>query len=240
MVIFQPDAMIFYSPTSLTLLIDTFLSHWAVVESVNPAFGPLIVLGDVARSDLAAMRTALDEKAGTLGDAETDLTLARSQERALRKPLAEMMRVFNLKVRGDFPGTPWEDALAQVTGPAVAAGRLLDPLRRTLHIWRSIDAALPAPGFVLPMAKWDATSGDFAAGFDAWEAATNAVIDAEMDATLARLEQLARAKRAVAVMKAYGHGVKARLGDGPELVKSIPQLWPGPRRGARKKKRQQE
>jgi hypothetical protein len=49
---------------------------------------------------------------------------------------------------------------------------------------------------------------------------------AELEVKIARGKVQKAQDRATELLMAYGHGVRARLGNKSELVKSIPQMWP--------------
>jgi hypothetical protein len=101
-------------------------------------------------------------------------------------------------------------------------------------MWRSIleEPKRPVPGW-----EWPLTLGgdggsiaDFEAAMKAFDEAYQALGPARAKVKLARgaLEQAQ--SEAAALLMAYGHGVRARLGPRGALVRGLPQLWPRRRR----------
>jgi hypothetical protein len=200
------------------------------------AFGPLIVLGNCGIGDLIALRE-------TLAWGPVDVTAAHAGERLaaqalkpLRAALREGMRRFHLWVRSEFAGTKWERLLVHIPPLLAGIDRFRPPVRSTLVHWELLEEARPDVPFPQIRGMPPYSRAHFAEEFEQFEAALDAHTDAKSDLLLARVEWQMLEERAVAVMKAYGHAVKARLGDGARLTASLPQLWPGPRRGSRRKR----
>jgi hypothetical protein len=60
----------------------------------------------------------------------------------------------------------------------------------------------------------------------AFETAWRAWLRAELELKIARGALRLAQECATALLMAYGHGVRARLGQKRALVRSIPNLWP--------------
>src|SRR5437879_4417491 len=83
--------------------------------------------------------------------------------------------------------------------------RSVVPLRRSLELWRSVEAGNGGAEFRLGDWLPIRTRAQFAAGLDALEATWEARGDAATDVTLARTAWKQIETRAMAMMKAYGH-----------------------------------
>jgi hypothetical protein len=228
-----------FSPDSLLPIISTFLQHWEAVEEATPELGQLIVYYNTTRAGLDALREGIVAAPEAVAQTAGLIKLAREQEIDARRALLRMMKRFNMQVRADFADTLWERMLKLVPLADASFGNFLKPVRATHCLWVLLERETPGLRLTILGDGGRAGIEVYAAALQALEDAHDAVIDAGVDAALARAEQDILAERALAVMKAYGHGVKARLGDEHRLAGSLPQLWPGPRRGARKKKKRQ-
>lgn len=87
-------------------------------------------------------------------------------------------------------------------------------------------APLPGP-WEYPLTLTDGrTVQEFAAVVRVFEAADRAIIAAEVDLEIARGALQRAQAEATGLLMAYGHGVRARLGQKGFLVRTIPQVWP--------------
>lgn len=224
-------------PSHLISTIDEFLRHWNAVETVALAPGALVVLEGVRLEGLRELRALLDQEPVGVDSALAGLRLARGDWRDRCRGMHAAMKWFNGEVRADFPETAWVRCLARLPTPGDGFDAFVPPLRASARLWRSIESAhgRALVSRVLGVPAYG--RAEFVADLEALEAADEAMVDAELELRLARAMRELLEERAVAVMKAYGHAVKGRLGDEGPLVESIPQLWPGPRRGERRRGR---
>lgn len=237
-------------PSALISTIDDFITHWKLVERQQKllerqqnlvtwqqgAFGPLIVLGNLGLGDLMALRETLASDPVDVTAAYTGERLAAQALKPLRVALREGMRRFHLWVRSEFAGTKWERLLVHLPPLEAGSDRFRPPVRITLVLWELLEEAKPDEPFPQMFGASPYSRAHFAGEFEQFEAALDAHTDARFELELARVGWEMLEERAVAVMKAYGHAVKARLGDGARLTASLPQLWPGPRRGSRRRR----
>jgi hypothetical protein len=230
-------AMPVNGPATLLSTIDQFLSHWEMLDRLVAPQSPLVVLEDLPRAGLVALREALLAVPAAVDAAVLEEKLVRGREREMRPHLAFIMKRFNRMVRGNFPGTRFERLLQGMPGMEVAFFDFAVPVHVTQWLWARIEEASDGGGFRLltERGEWIG-SAELALDLAAFIAAHMDTVTAQTMADLARADRDILQERAVAVMKAYGHAVKARVGDGSRLAASLPQLWPGPRRGSRRKK----
>ncbi|MEA3188461.1 MAG: hypothetical protein QOD99_2291 [Chthoniobacter sp.] len=217
--------------------LEQFHSHWTLVDRVLAESGPLLVLDGIGREVLISIREELETMPTGLLEVLAEEKLATGRLRQLKARQCERMKLFNLRVRGDYPRTVWETVLRLVPNPEVSMARWLRPVRETLCLWKRLDEATGGFELGLEAAGTRYSSAGFEQDFEETEAAWEAWSDCEVETALLRVARTFLQARAVAVMKAYGHAVQGRLGDGSALVASLPQLWPGPRRGQRRKRR---
>jgi hypothetical protein len=99
--------------------------------------------------------------------------------------------------------------------------------RGALGMWeRVVTNPQPGPG-IWPTTLWDGrTVEEFAVVVKLFKEANGSIITAEVDLKIARGILQRAQTEATALLMAYGHGVRARLGDKAALVESIPHLWP--------------
>lgn len=221
-------------PSALVSTIDDFIIHWKLVERKRGDSGPVIVLENCGIGDLTALRETLASDPVGVTTAHAAERLAAQALQPLRVALREGMRRFHLWVRSEFAETKWERTLVHIPPLLAGIDRFRDPMRRTLCQWERLEEARPDAPFPQVFQAAPYSRALFAEEFAQFEAARDAHTDATFDLLLARVEWQMLEERAVAVMKAYGHAVKAHLGDGARLTASLPQLWPGPRRGSRR------
>jgi len=124
----------------------------------------------------------------------------------------------------------WFALVRRVPGRGQSYQHWWDAVTNALGLWKKLLAVAlePLPG---PCAwPWQMSGGRMVgqveAAVKALEAAWWAMIPAEVELTLAQgaLEQAQQ--EAADLLMAYGHGVRARLGQRGALVRGIPQLWP--------------
>jgi hypothetical protein len=178
------------------------------------------VLESCGLGDLTALREALASHPVDVTTAHAGERLTAQAIKPLHTALCEGIRRFHRWVRADFAESKWERLLVRVPKPLAGLDRLRSPVRGTLCLWERLEEA--RPDVLFPQIAGDPpySRAHFAEEFEQFETALDAHTDARFGLLLARVEWQMLEERAVAVMKAYGHAVKAPLGDGARLTAS--------------------
>ena len=166
------------------------------------------------------MRVAVDA-------AEVGVTLAWA---AYKERKAELCGTSTSVCGGKYQRTPWFALVRRVPGRGQSYQHWRDAATRALGLWKKLVAATPEPK-PEPNSWPNQMSGgrtmkQFEDLVKAFEAAWWAIIPPEVDLQMARGALEVAQAEATDLLMAYGHGVRARLGQRGELVKMIPQLWP--------------
>jgi hypothetical protein len=199
--------------------------HWATVDRQLPADGPLALLQNVKRAGFDGLLAALPGLREGVDEAEVDLKLARGEYERLKRELHGWVGMFNRFLRC-LQGQ-WRPMARRLPGLGRSYDRWSSAVLHILKTWRALEKNPPSwlvdwpkdyrPDWTLP----NLTA--LAAAFDAaWWTIVGAATDLEIARGNLRLAQA----EATALLMAYGHGVRARLGQRGALVRSIPQVWP--------------
>ena len=133
-------------------------------------------------------------------------------------------------MRGKYRSTPFFALVRRVPGRGESFGIWRRAANDALGMWKHI-VANPPPPFP-DGTQWRVTLADgrtveeFERVVRAFEAAWWALCEPKMDLKLARGALELAQREGAALLMAYGHGVRARLGNRGRLVRAIPQLWP--------------
>ena len=201
--------------------------HWALVDDELPASYPLILLSGVHRAGFYGLVERLPGLREGVRTAKFNAKLARAQYAGCRAKVHRWMRDINVWMRGSYQGTVWFTLVRPVPGLRRGYDLWWKAAHHALELWKSI-VKNPEPGPV----QWPVTLGNggtveqFAEVIRAFEAAREGLRPAEMDLKLAQSVLRRTRAEGAALLMAYGHGVRARLGEDGALVRKIPQLWP--------------
>ncbi len=162
--------------------------------------------------------------------AELNLKLARAAYERHKRQVHRWVRDFNVWMRGNYRGTQWFAAVRRVPGRGQSYQHWWDAAMNALQLWQKVvrEPLPPLPG---PW-RWPVKLGDgrtveqFEELVKAFEASWWAMISAEVELKVARGALALAQAEATGLLMAYGHGVRARLGQKGALVRAIPQLWP--------------
>ena len=211
--------------------LERVLEHWALVDAALPPSRPLWLLEDLDRAASEALAEELPGLRRALRAQEQAVTLAWAEYQRRKAEMHEWLRAVNQWARAWLRGTEWFALVGRVPGRERAFQIWQDSALDALMMWQKLELDPPPAYAGWPF--WDpqhCTLQNFEEDFAAFEAAHRAVGTAEMELRMARSELRFAQKRGTALLMAYGHGVRARLGHKGTLVKSIPNLWPRHRR----------
>ena len=201
--------------------------HWALVDDELPAAYPLVLLSGVDRAGFDGLVERMSGLREGVGPAKFNAKLARARYVGCRAKVHRWVRDINVWMRGSYQGTDWFTLVRRVPGLRRGYGIWWKAAHHALELWKDI-VKNPEPG----PCQWPVELGNggtveqFAEVIRAFEAAREGLRPAEMDLKLAH-SALRRARaEGAALLMAYGHGVRARLGEDGALVRSIPRLWP--------------
>lgn len=222
--------MPFPTPSMFPRLLLEFSAHWTALDALLPPLEPLVVLENLPLSTLRSLGAQLAAAEEQCGPRNLAVQLAREAAQASKVPLRRMTRDFNVWMRGTYSRRVESQLLALVVGPGVAAEKVRDMARTTRQLWQRIAALPPEERRLAPVLATGATLASFEAALGEFEAAQEAVIEAELEETLALAEAVVLREEIVAVATAYGHAVKGRLREGDPRRAALPELWhPGGR-----------
>ena len=200
--------------------------HWAAVNQVLSPFFPLVLLAGVEREGFDELAGRLEELRKGMRKAKLDLKLARAEYEGRKRELHEWLRRINLWMRAYVQWTSWWALRRRVPGCGQSYAIWHNAAMDALTLWQGMVQNPPDIRIGWPM---NLGHGETVQGFEelvrAFEQARESVKEAEMELKLARGSLSMAQQEATALLMAYGHGVRARLGDKAALVKSIPQLW---------------
>ena len=204
--------------------------HWVAVDQELPPDYPLVLLSGVAGGGFDELAGRLPELGEAVRAAELDLKLARAGYERRKRAVHQWVRDINGWMRAYYRGTPWFALVRRVPGLGQSYQHWWEAAQEALGMWRRIVADPPAP---LPGPwVWPLTCGDgrtveqFEEVVKAFAAAWWALSAPAVELKLARGGLWRAQGEAAALLMAYGHGVRARLGQRGALVRSIPRLWP--------------
>ncbi len=209
--------------------------HWAAVDAELPREYPLVLLSGVTREKFDGLAKRLRSLQEAVDGMELEITLARVGYEGHKRKVHEWLRAINVWMRGNYRGTDWFAVVQRVPGRGQSYQHWWDATERTLRMWRRIvtNPLPPLPGpWEYPLTLENGgTVEEFEAVVKAFKAAYRATVSPETDLKMARGALRRAQQEAADLLMAYGHGVRARLGQSGALMRAIPQLWP--RHGAR-------
>lgn len=216
--------------------------HWVVVDQALPPAHPLLLLSCVGCGGLHELMDRLRERGQEVQAAEQKLKLARAWYEERKWALHPWLRDINILMRGKHRWTPWFALVRRVPGRGQSYQHWWDAATRALNLWKDLAAATPetepGPNPWPRQMSGGRTVEQFEAAVKAFEAARWAINPLEVDLKMARGALEAAQAEATDLLMAYGHGVRARLGQAGELVKKIPQFWPRSSASSDRKRKQ--
>ena len=194
--------------------------HWAVVDEALPSAYPLVLLHGVEQAGFVGLSRRLPGLRDGVDAAELNVKLARTAYERRKRVVHEW-------VRANYRGTDCFTLVGRMPGRGRSCQYWREAARGALEMWELVVTNSPPGPGVWPQTLWDGrTVKEFAVVVKSFEEAHVAIIAAEVDLKIARGNLQRAQTEATALLMAYGHGVRARLGDHGALVDSIPQLWP--------------
>ena len=208
-------------------------THWAAVDDALPPEHPLVLLSDMNSDDFDRLAQRLAGLEAAVTAAEVKLRVTRGAYEQRKREVHRWLRQINSWMRGNYRGTDCFALVRRVPGLGQSYQHWWDATLGALVMWKLVIEEPPGPPEAPLTLAGGRTVGQFENLVKAFKAAEWAISPAEVKLQIAR-SRLRRAQaEATALLMAYGHGVRARLGQEGELVRSIPQLWPkhGPKPG---------
>ena len=201
--------------------------HWGLVNVELPAAYPLVLLQGVGRTEFDQLTERLPELRTAMRQQKFEMKLAWEAYRGQKGIIHDFLRVMNVWMRAYFKETPWIELMPRVPGRLESYGRWWNAAMDMLCLWKRMVEEQPEnPGWPMDLGA-GRTLEQFEAAIAAFESARGAILPAEMDWKLAREVLRGAQRETTALLMAYGHGVRARLGHEGRLVRTIPKVWPG-------------
>lgn len=224
--------------------------HWALVDDELLPASPLVLLGDVGLEGFAELCGRLPELRLAVDSVELEMRLARAAYERRKEALHEWLRAIRMWMRVNYQETDYYPLVRRPPVRGASFKRWHQAALKTLAMWQAMVANPPEP---LPLeSEDDVESGEmweypvtlsegavkqfdevvkptvqhFAEVVRAFEVSDVALIEVETDLEITRSALTKAQAEATALLIAYGHGVRARLGQKGALVRSIPQVWP--------------
>jgi len=205
--------------------------HWGIVDEELPAQYPLVLLQGVGRTEFYGLTERLPGLRTDVRTRKLELKLAWATYRRRRAVVHDWVQSMNVWMRAYFQGTDWMALVRRVPGRLESYGRWWSVAMGALSLWKAMEKEPPMgnPGWPMDLGC-DRTVEQFAAVIREFERAREAIRPAVMEWKLARAALRRAQREAAALLMAYGHGVRARLGNKGLLVRTIPKVWPGRKR----------
>ena len=203
--------------------------HWALVDAELPASYPLVLLSGVDRAGFYGLVERLPNLREAVRTAKFNAKLACAVYVRRRAEVHRWMRRINQWMRANYRGTDFFTLVRRVPGWKRGYGIWCKAAHHSLELWKAVvkNPLEPTPGWEWPLALGNGgTVEQFAEVVRAFEEAREPLLPTKMDLKLARGNLRRVQGEGAALLMAYGHGVRARLGPRGALVRSIPQLWP--------------
>jgi hypothetical protein len=187
----------------------------------------------VNREGFKSLRLGLSPLWDAVVDEEVRLKVARSAYELHKRELHGCLKLINSWMRGNYRGTSCFALVRRVPGLGQSYQHWWDAALTALVMWDLIVKERPGP----PECPITLGNGwtveqfeEFVLAFEAvYWAITSVEVKLEIERSVLRMAQA----EATALLMAYGHGVRARLGQKAALVRTMPRLWP--KHKARKK-----
>ena len=218
----QPELLV-----ALNSKLTRTLRHWAAVDAVLPPTHPLVLLEDSDRATSGALAQSLPVLRQRVLERELELVLARAAYERHKGVVHGWVRAIERWVRLYMQWTDWKALVELIPGRGQAHHVWSKMASNTLSMWRMMVADPPdiPVGWPMDLCR-GATVEEFAQIVREFELSHCAVEEAKQDLQIARGGLERTQQRATALLMAFGHGVRARLGNEGDLVKSLPELWP--------------
>jgi hypothetical protein len=201
--------------------------HWAAVDDLLQPAHPLLLLADESRVAFQQLAQQLPALRSALAGAEIDLKIAWGAYKRCKREMHRWLNGFNVWLRAYCKWTPYFAARQRVPGRGQSFEHWWTAAQADLSLWKNIMADPPPwpPGLNqgTPLRR---PIEEFEAAVRAFGETWWALSAAELEVKIARGKVQKAQDRATELLMAYGHGVRARLGNKSELVKSFPQMWP--------------
>lgn len=220
-------------PSSYPQTTEEFLAHWTLANGELPPASPLLAPSlsvpqgppasratlETLYNDLIAKRAELQSK---LNAQET----ARGAINDMKVALLEQANQFNAAVRGQLPGSMYQDALPNVPGILMSAAPFTEPLDDAVDVWQKInDDAAIGPDLVLGDGY---TQAQFAADVTALKTAFRNFSTAEINTNFTRAQRNRIQDQIYPILKSYRQVLPTRFPKDHALIPSMPKLTPEP------------
>lgn len=200
--------------------------HWAAVNARLPPDRPLILLSATERDRFSQLRQELTAAEDAVDRAILERELAIEALRLRKEALHPRLDWWRCNLTAFAPTSGWLAARPPLPQRASSVWRYRPALVIMRYVWSRL-AALDPPLPEVPLVAPDGfTRADLEAAWEALWAAEEALVEAELEETLARAERALLYQEATALLMAYGHAVRSRLPPGDALRQALPPLWP--------------
>jgi hypothetical protein len=198
--------------------------HWVRVNQELPPDYPLVLLLGVQHGAFQELAERLPGLRQALRAPELKRNLARAEYERCKRAVHGWLKRINVWMRARVRGTPWILLMQRVPGLGQSYGHWSDAALGARATWGLMEKNPPDICIGWPMNLGEGrTLEQFASVVQAFDGAVRV---AERDLKLARASLWLAQKEAARLLMAYGHGVRARLGEDGTLVRSMPELWP--------------
>jgi len=200
--------------------------HWAVVDDKLPPEYPLLLLSGVVREGFDELLASLPGLRDRVGATEVNLKIVRGNYERLKRELHGWVGWFNGCLR-QWHGSGLACMVRRLPGLGRSFRHWWKAALHVSTVWELAEKNPPDASWCWPIEyPRGGTLPDFAKLGRAFDTAYRSINKAEVDLKVARGNLQVAQQQATALLMAYGHGVRARLGQSGELVRSIPKLWP--------------
>ncbi len=220
-------------PASYVQTTEQFLAHWGLANAALPAATPLLVPSlsvpagpPVAVATLETLYNQLIAKRAELQSKLNAQEISRGAINTMKTALLERANQFNEAVRGQLPGSMYEEALPNVPGILMSQAPFTEPLDDAADIWQRIndDAVIGAD---LVMAD-GSTQANFAADVAALKTAFRDFNKAEVTTGFTRSERNGIQNKIYPILKSYRQVLPTKFPKDHALIPSMPKLTPEP------------
>lgn len=220
-------------PASYVQTTEQFLSHWELANSVSPPGVPLLVPSlaqppgpAIAIATLETLYQELLDKRAELQSKLNSQEMARGAINQLKALLLARANLFNEAVRGQLPGSVYEEALPNVPGILMSQAPFTEPLDDAVDVWQRIndDAGIGAD-IVLSDGT---TQAPFAADVETLKTLYRNFNKAEVHTGFTRSQRNRIQDKIYPILKQYRAVLPTKFPKDHELIPSMPKLSPEP------------
>ena len=220
-------------PASYVQTVEQFLSHWELANLALPPAAPLLVPSlatppgpPIAIATLETLYQDLLDKRAELQSKLNSQEIARGAINNLKALLLARVNLFNEAVRGQLPGSIYEEALPSVPGILMSQAPFTEPLDDAADVWQKIndDAAIGAD-IVLSDGT---TQAAFAADVETIKTLFRNFNKAEVITGFTRSQRNRIQNNIYPILKQYRALLPTKFPADHELIPSMPTLTPEP------------